>query len=121
MEKYIVHDTGNRIPMGTGAIRDTQENKGRFDLISPHAMMRLAKHYENGAKKYEDRNWEKGIPASRCFSSCVRHLFQWLSGDREEDHLAAAAWNIFCILDFEHTNPDMLDTPGYDIDKEVLK
>lgn len=104
-------DSGTREKFNTGAVRDVQVGKGRFDLISPEALMRLAVHYENGAKKYDDRNWEKGIPISRCFSSAVRHLFKWLAGSREEDHLAAAAWNIFAIMHYEKYNPEQLDVP----------
>lgn len=110
-QHYIIEDSGQREEMETGAVRDTQTGKGRFDLISPHGLRRLAKHYEAGADKYTERNWEKGIFASRCFSSCVRHLFQWIAGERTEDHLAAAAWNIFAIMHYEECLQEMIDTP----------
>lgn len=105
----MLHDSGERQEFDTGAVRDPQQGKGRYDLISPYALKRLALHYEAGAAKYDDRNWEQGIPASRCFSSAVRHLFQWLAGQRDEDHLAAAAWNIFAIIHFEEVKPEMID------------
>lgn len=60
-----VKDSGKRQEFQTGSIRDTREGKGRYDLLPPHAIFRLAKHFENGAKKYGDRNWEKGQPLSR--------------------------------------------------------
>ena len=82
-------------------MRDTREGKGRFDLISPIALMRLAQHYENGAKKYGDRNWEKGQPLSRFLDSAARHLFRFLGGDRSEDHLSAVAWNVFAAVHCE--------------------
>jgi hypothetical protein len=41
------------------------------------------------------------MPLARCFDSAVRHLYQWLSGDSQEDHLAGAAWNIMAIQHFE--------------------
>src|ERR1700687_4466193 len=78
----------------TGAVRDAAEGKGRFDLIPGYPMKRLAQHYENGAKKYADRNWEKGIPLHRFMDSAERHLNAFKDGDREEDHLAAIIWNI---------------------------
>jgi len=105
----MLPDSGKRENFKTGAVRDIQEGKGRFDLISPAALTRLAIHYENGSRKYDDRNWEKGIPASRCFSSAVRHLFKWIAGLNDEDHLAAAAWNIFAIMHFEENKPEMID------------
>ena len=106
----ILEDSGERQQFDTGAVRDPAKGKGRYDLITPHGLKRLALHYEAGAAKYDDRNWEKGIPASRCFSSAVRHLFRWIAGERKEDHLAAAAWNIFAIMHFEAVKPEMIDT-----------
>jgi hypothetical protein len=88
-----VNDSGERQDFGTGSVRDTREGKGRFDLITPIGLKRLAQHYENGAKKYGDRNWEKGQPVSRYLDSAIRHLYAFLDGDRSEDHMAAVAWN----------------------------
>lgn len=108
---HSLDDSGEREFLETGAFREPQKDKGRYDLITPHGLRRLAVHYENGAKKYSDRNWEKGIPASRMFSSAVRHLFQWVAGSRNEDHLSAAVWNIMCIIHYEEVMPEMIDTP----------
>lgn len=47
-------------------------------MVSPFAMRRLAQHYENGAQKYADRNWEKGMPFSRYVDSAKRHLLSKL-------------------------------------------
>jgi len=104
-----LEDSGERQQFETGAIRDPAAGKGRYDLISPIALRRLALHYEAGAAKYSDRNWEKGIPASRCFSSAVRHLFRWIAGGKTEDHLSAAVWNIFCIMHYQETRPEVID------------
>jgi hypothetical protein len=69
-----VKDSGKEQNFGTGAVRDSQEGKGRFDLLPPYALLRLAKHFENGANRYQARNWEKGIPCSRYLDSAFRHL-----------------------------------------------
>ena len=98
MEFEKVKDSGTRQEFGTGAVRDTQLNKGRFDLINPIVSKRLAQHYSNGAKKYGDNNWQKGIPSTRYMDSTLRHLNSYLEGDRSEDHLAAALWNISGII-----------------------
>lgn len=106
----ILDDTGKRITYGEGkAIREPCEGKGRFDLISPFALKRLAKHYENGSKKYADRNWEKGMPFSRYVDSALRHLSQYVAGMENEDHLAAAAWNIFAIMHHQELGQTELD------------
>lgn len=98
MQFNNVKDSGERQEFNTGSKRDTQDGKGRPDLIPIEPLRRLAKHYENGAKKYGDRNWEKGQPLSRYYASAMRHMWDYMEGDYSEDHLAAAAWNIFAII-----------------------
>jgi hypothetical protein len=105
MEFDKVKDSGKRQQFNTGAVRDIQEGKGRYDLISPIALQRLARHYENGAKKYGDNNWQKGMPLSRYLDSLLRHTFKLLMGMKDEDHAAAIAWNIFAFI---HTK-EMID------------
>ena len=94
-----VMDSGERQNFETGAVRDTSSGKGRYDLLPVNAIRRVARHYENGARKYEDRNWEKGIPITRYIDSALRHLFSALDRRVEEDHLAAAAWNVLCAIE----------------------
>jgi hypothetical protein len=101
-----VKDSGKRQEFSTGSVRDTQEGKGRYDLITPIGLRRLAVHYENGAKKYGDRNWEKGQPLSRYLESAIRHIYTFLEGKRDEDHLAAAAWNVLACI---HTEQKIKD------------
>jgi len=94
-----VCDSGVREDFPTGSQRDTRAGKGRYDLLPAYAIGRLARHYENGARKYRDRNWEKGQPVSRYLDSALRHQFRWLDGSRGEDHLAAAVWNLLAIIE----------------------
>lgn len=104
-----IDDGGTRITYDTGATREPSVGKGRYDLITPHGLDRLAKWYELGAIKYTDRNWEKGIPASRCIDSAFRHMAKWLMGYKDEDHLAAATWNLMAIMHFEILKPELID------------
>ena len=96
-----VQDSGTRQSFDTGSVRDTQAGKGRFDLISPEVTRRDAKHMENGAVKYGVRNWEKGQPLMRYLDSALRHINAWQLGMTDEDHLAAARWNLGCIMHTE--------------------
>ena len=96
-----VKDSGKRQEFNTGSVRDTREGKGRYDLISMVALERLARHYENGSRKYGDRNWEKGQPLGRYLDSAMRHLVKYMQGSRDEDHLIAVAWNIFAFVHTE--------------------
>lgn len=101
-----VEDSGRRQEFPTGSVRDTREGKGRYDLISMIALERLAKHYENGAKKYGDHNWEKGQPLSRYLDSTIRHVVKYMLGSRVEDHMAAVAWNAFAFIHTEQLIKD---------------
>lgn len=117
-ETIPLKDSGERQTWQTGSQRDTREGKGRFDLISPRFLKRLALVLEKGAVKYGDRNWEKGQPLSRYLDSALRHINCYLMGMRDEDHLAQAAWNLHSLI---HTQelvwagllpPELDDLPG---------
>jgi len=84
-----------------GAVRERTDGKGRYDLISPIALRRLALVMERGSAKYSSRNWEKGIPLSRYLDSAVRHLSQYLEGMRDEDHLGQAMFNVHAAIHTE--------------------
>lgn len=101
-----VKDSGKRQEFETGAVRDTSEGKGRYDLIPVYALKRLARHYENGAKKYGDNNWKKGMPLRRYYDSAMRHLGNWMEGNRDEDHLAAVLFNVMAIIETEQMIKD---------------
>jgi len=90
-------DSGERETYISGMTREPNLSRGRYDLISPIALKALAIHMERGAEKYEDRNWEKGGKLSRHLNSAMRHLQQYLEGDRSEDHLSASIYNSMAI------------------------
>lgn len=157
-------DSGNRTEFQTGAVRDIQQGKGRFDLMPldimskvfevefadefeegsiayvlksiaifqqtgnegllciaiahysqavrvclPKLMLDVAKHFENGALKYGEHNWEKGIPVSRYIDSAVRHLMKDCDGETDEDHAAAFVWNCMCAAWTMKHKPEMDD------------
>lgn len=85
----------------TGAHRSKATGKGRYDLASPWAEARVARVREAGADLYGDRNWEKGMPLSRFVDAAKRHIEQHLMGDRSEDHLAQARWNLDAAMHIE--------------------
>lgn len=99
--KYVTKDSGVREEFETGAKRDSREGKGRFDLLTPLAIRRLAGVYERGAAKYGDHNWQRGMPLGRYMDSALRHLFDYMEGKRDEDHLAQAMWNVAAMIHTE--------------------
>ena len=104
-----IKDSGDRREFDSGAVRDMAEGKGRFDLLPMCVLMRLAKHYEKGAIKYSERNWEKGIPAHSFADSAMRHLVKYLDGWEDEDHLIAAIWNLMGLAWTEEKKPELMD------------
>lgn len=107
----ILKDSGQRREFDTGAVRDAAPNRGRCDLLPACALLRLSRHYEAGAAKYEARNWEKGIPISVMMDSGLRHLLKYMDGQTDEDHLCAAVWNLLGAMWMEEKRPDLRDLP----------
>lgn len=102
-------DSGTRREFKTGAVRDIAEGKGDMFSLPPAALLRLSRHYELGAKKYCRLNYMKGIPVSSFMDSALRHIFKYLDGWDDEDHLSAAAFNILGAIQMEERNPGMND------------
>lgn len=95
----------------TGAVREDKSGKGRCDLLPMCALIRLSKHYEAGSADHGERNWEKGLPMHSFLDSAIRHLFKYMDGQTDEDHLCAAAWNILGAMWTEEKKPEMQDIP----------
>ena len=60
--------------------------------------LEVSKHFEEGAKKYGEYNWQKGIPAHCYIDSAARHYLKWLRDDEDEPHDRAFMWNILCCI-----------------------
>lgn len=111
---FVTLDSGQRERFGSGARRDTQVGKPRYDLMPPGPLRRVAELYARGAAKYDDHNWAKGMPTSRALASLMRHLYAGVEGESQEDHWAAVVFNAFAIMHFQGTeHDDMHDwSPG---------
>jgi hypothetical protein len=109
---FTVKDSGERQGFETGAVRDTDDDKCQWHLVPLKVIERIGMVYTRGAKKYDAHNWKRGIPSSRCWDSAVRHIVAYEAGDREEDHLAMACWNLIAIMWNEEHLPEMHDLPA---------
>lgn len=78
----------------------------------------LAKLFEAGAIKYSERDWEKGRPMEVYVDSSLRHLFQYLNGEVDEDHATAFMWNLISCMDTMRRMPSLAYTIPLNIDKE---
>ena len=90
--------------------------KPRYDLIPADALEEVAKVYTVGAKKYGDRNWEKGLSYSRLFGSLMRHAWAWWRGERDdkENKLHHLSSVIFCALGLLHYELNLEEFKGLD-------
>ena len=61
-----------------------------------NAMLEVAKHYEDGARKYSENNWRKGIDPKVYFDSAMRHFMKWCRRMTDEPHNRAFIWNCMC-------------------------
>lgn len=81
------------------------------------AMLEVAKHYEDGAKKYAERNWEQGIPLHCYIDSGVRHYLKFMRGDTDEPHDRAFLWNMLGAIWTHMNKPELIDLPFKEIEK----
>ena len=100
---------GTTAKFGTGAIRSDTAEAFRFDLISPIGLREVARTCAEGAAKYDDFNWERGMPVHDLLNHAIAHVYQYLSGDRSEPHLPHAAWNLLAAIHSEELWPQLND------------
>lgn len=100
----MIADSGERTTYDNGFNRDMGEMKGRMDLLPWRAIREVSIHCEMGAKKYGERNIDRGCPQFSLYSSGFRHLSKVIDPDENDPedtlvHLRAAAWNILWALE----------------------
>lgn len=102
-DEFTIKDSGARASFAGGMVRDTAEGKIDFTSVLFGPMLkRWAAHLTKGRTKYPDP--EPGIPNwtlaqgreeyERAKQSLLRHVFQYLDGDQDEDHAAAIFFNV---------------------------
>ena len=71
-------------------------NNANFFPDFATTLLEVSKHFEDGAKKYGEDNWQKGIPTHCYIDSGVRHYLKHRRGDDDEPHDRAFVWNLMC-------------------------
>lgn len=72
-------------------------------------VLEVAKHFEEGCKKYGPDNWRKGIFLGRYVDSGIRHYLKYKMGMEDERHDRAFVWNILCAMWTYENIPEMDD------------
>ncbi|HKI62870.1 MAG TPA: dATP/dGTP diphosphohydrolase domain-containing protein [Mariprofundaceae bacterium] len=75
--------------------------KDPWHLAPWDAFRAIVKVLAFGSKKYEARNWEKGMAWSRPFSALQRHLTAWWEGDSTDPETGFShLWHAGCCIVF---------------------
>lgn len=69
-----------------------------FNDSLENMILETSKHFEQGAKKYGENNWQKGLPVNCYIDSAIRHYLKYRRGDTDEPHDRAFVWNIMCCI-----------------------
>lgn len=77
------------------------------------AILDVSHQYEIGSQKYEERNWEKGMPVHCFIDSGVRHCIQHYRGDSTENHARAFVWNMLGAVWMLNNRAEYDDLPTY--------
>ena len=104
MKEYKLKDNKKRMTFKSGVSAEIKIDKPRFDLLIPEnqkyentMLYRFAIQMAKGAKKYSERNFEKACSKeelARFKQSAIRHFFQWISNETDEDHASAVWFNM---------------------------
>lgn len=105
--------------------------KTLMELIPPEWEYALADVTTQGSKKYEKRNWERGMDWSIMVGCMKRHLTKFLVGERYDGdefdkeagttgchHLAMVAWNALALMSYDLRDVGNNDLP--ELPKELL-
>ena len=107
VSKLLGKQTGDYIFQAIAAFTQSGETRHlyaallRFVVIAyggetETMILETAIHFEEGAKKYGENNWQKGLPVNCYLDSAIRHYLKWRRGDKDEDHARAFCWNLMC-------------------------
>lgn len=110
MNDFGIKDSGERVEYPSGMRRDTLIGKPRYELVDRAMLTRWAVHMTRGAEKYGSENWRLANSeeeARRFQGSAMRHLIQWMNGEREEDHAAAILFNVAA---YEHVRTKLSES-----------
>lgn len=98
------------------ALAGVKHDQGKPDmsLLSPHALLEVAKVMDFGKKKYAAHNWRAGMAWSRLLAAALRHLMAFMAGEDLDpetglSHLAHAMCCLMFILEFTKTHKDLDD------------
>jgi hypothetical protein len=96
--------------------RKDDGGKDPWHLMPWDAARAIVKVLAFGAGKYNERNWEKGMAWSRCYSALIRHLTAWWEGEHTDpetgySHLWHAGCCVVFLIAYEERGVGVDDRP----------
>jgi hypothetical protein len=85
-ERNMKTTNGGTVTYTTGAVRSSDAEATRYDLISPIGLEAVARTCVEKHQQYVDMQC-----AATLLSECLSQTYKFLSGSRESAHLASAA------------------------------
>lgn len=109
VSKLLGKQTGDYIIQSIASFTETDETRYLYAALlkfvtvafngEPETMLlETAVHFEEGAKKYGENNWQLGIPINCYLDSAIRHYLKYRRGDTDERHDRAFVFNIMCCI-----------------------
>lgn len=96
--------------VGPGAPTVVNEHGGkqsqvlyRFDLVDPIAIFEMTKVLKKGADKYGEDNW-KNISIRDHLNHLLIHVYAYLAGDTQDDHLSHALCRAMMAVALDKAN-----------------
>lgn len=88
-----------------GAVK-ADHGKAEYHLIPHETLEAVGRVLKNGAEKYDEHNWRKGMKWSRLFNATMRHMWAFWRGedldrDSGEPHLAHVLANVMFLLSYQ--------------------
>lgn len=121
-------DWAEKLGVGAdGGGKRMNKGKNKMELTPPEWEWALADVTTQGSKKYDERNWEQGMPWSTMVGCMKRHVNKFLAGERYDGdefdlekgttgchHLAMVAWNALALMSY-----DLREIGENDLPKDV--
>lgn len=97
------------VATNTGAKRGTDMGSLPLHMLPIDALHAWAAAFAEGTAKYGENNWLLGFKVSGLIDHALEHLFKHTAGDRSEDHLGHALWNIGTAIYMTKHRPELDD------------